>query len=451
MRRLIEKGLMYGGLVHIASPALAARYARALRKLNGRETALTDFHIDVSGFSPEVAEEQGDALYMNPGGVNRQFIVLTTDQKTAPLLGASFSTDRTILRTFIEDSEPQLFALTTRDAVMGELVNAVWDASTPARILDIREVTVEADTTGGHVGSAQELAEKIARFKTEAGAWHDDVLVAEMIELARQTGDVTRAPVALPRPTFDVRDFWTSHHGGMYVFRSVPEPSVISMSGPVDVPIYNIAASDRNTVAAFLLVNELVEPLVKAKGTDAAAILQQKMDFVLVDVAAERGIDLSRATRQQFRAIARRHAAELPPEFEALAALQRWASSGGPWPRIASDHPAYFYTLRARPGPLRDLVNRMLAELSPKDVRQLFICHKEAFYAAYATWPDEKREYVASFLEREYQVDKAGTRLALFGPEEPMEEPQPVPTLSPAERPRPARAEPRPRPRGPWG
>jgi len=66
----------------------------------------------------------------------------------------------------------------------------------------------------------------------------------------------------------------------------------------------------------------------------------------------------------------------------------------------------------------------LLAELSPLDIRQLFICHKEAFYRAYETWPEQKQRYVADFLEREYQVDKAGTRDALFGHEEPMQEPQ---------------------------
>jgi hypothetical protein len=67
----------------------------------------------------------------------------------------------------------------------------------------------------------------------------------------------------------------------------------------------------------------------------------------------------------------------------------------------------------------------LLSELCPLDVRQLFICHKTAFYAAYATWPEEKRAYVVDFLDREYQVDKAGRRAALFGYDAPMAEPAP--------------------------
>ena len=110
---------------------------------------------------------------------------------------------------------------------------------------------------------------------------------------------------------------------------------------------------------------------------------------------------------------------------QGLAALVRWAEADGPWLRITSDHPAYFYTLRARDHADADLVNMLLSELCPLDVRQLFICHKTAFYAAYATWPEEKRAYVVDFLDREYQVDKAGTRAALFGYDAPMAEPAP--------------------------
>jgi hypothetical protein len=118
--------------------------------------------------------------------------------------------------------------------------------------------------------------------------------------------------------------------------------------------------------------------------------------------------------------LGRRYADHLPPDWQGLSALARWAEEDGPWPKITSDHPAYFYTLRAKARPDADLVNMLLSELSPLDIRQLFICHKEAFYRAYMGWPDAKRAYVVDFLAREYMVDKAGTRAALFGAEEPM-------------------------------
>ena len=428
MKLLIEKGLMFGGLVRVDSPVLVDRYNRALASLTGKTTQLADFHIDISGFSPEIGDELGDDRYLNHEGVNRQFILLTTDQKTAPLLDATFSNSRGILRQFIEKNEAQLFALTARDAVAGELVNTVYRADQPSDLFEIRKVSIEADTTDGTVKTAKELGAMIDRFKTEPDAWFDDVLIGKMIGLAKETGDVTRNPVILPEMTFDQTNFWTSHFGGLYVFRGVDHPAAISAFdrsslGALPIP-YLMDFKDRAAIAKFFQLNGLVEPVAKARGVDAASILRQKMDFIVAEVAGHMGEDLTGASRRDLRRLGRKYARQLPAEWQGLAALVRWAEEGAAWPRISSDHPAYFYTLRAANHPDADLVNMLLAELSPLDIRQLFICHKQAFYKAYAGWPEAKQAYVAEFLEREYQVDKAGTRDALFGHDEPMDEPQ---------------------------
>jgi hypothetical protein len=434
MRRLIEKGLMFGGLVSVDSPALVERYNRALRQLTGKTTGLDSFHIDLSGYSPEIGDELGDIRYLNANGVNRQFILLSSEQKHAPLLNMSFSTSRPILVQFIEANESELFALTARDAVAGELANSVFDVSRPARLFDIRRITIEADTTGSHVADARKLADKVQEFRTRQDAWWDDVLIAEMIGLAKHTGDVTRHPVALKQMVFEHGNFWTSHFGGSYVFHKVKRPFVLTASPDAftsdeGVRVPALGLDQPNAIARALEENGLVEPIVKARNVDAAAILRQKMDFILIDAAATLEIDMADATRSDLRAVARRLGAALPDAFTGLGDLLRWVEGGGTWPRITSEHPAYFYTFRAAPGADRDLVNMLLAELAPLDVRQLFICHKELFYRLYATWSDARRQYVADFLEREYQVDKAGTRAALFGDEPGMEDVVPAATL----------------------
>ncbi|MEQ9261357.1 MAG: hypothetical protein RIG84_19895 [Roseovarius sp.] len=427
MRRLIKSGLMFGNLIHVASPALVERYNRALKHLTGRETALSDFYIDISGYSPEVGHELGDPAYLNHAGGNRQYIMLTTEQKTAPLLEAKFSTSRGILRQFIEENEPALFALTARDAVAGELVNSVYDLSEPKRLFDIRTVTVEADTTNGRLRRASELDGKVSRFLNEEDAWFDDVLIAEMITLAGETGDIVRNPVKLKQMSFEQRNFWTAQFGGLYLFQDLELPGVIA-SAPKEplgeLPVeYVFDLSERNRIANFLSLNELVEPIVKARGIDSAAILRQKMDFILVDALADREVELAGRTRAEMRRLARQHAELLPPEFHALAALVNWAEHGGKWPTIAAEDPAYFYTLRAAAHPDADLVNQLLAELAPKDFRQLFICHKDLFYRLYSGWSETKKDYAVRFLMEEYQVDKVGARAALFGREAAMEEP----------------------------
>ena len=435
MKRLIQRGLMFGNLIRVDSPALIERYNRALEGLTGKRTQLPDFHIDISGYSPEIGDELGDDLYLNPNGCNRQFIILTTDQRRAPLLNAKFSTSRGILRQFIEDNEAKLFALTAHDAVAGELMNSVYEVSTPAKLFDIRKIVVEADTTQAHVANARLLADKIDEFQAEPDAWFDDVLIAEMIGLAKQTGDVTRTPIDLGRAEYAQDNFWTDHFGGLYVFRDVEHPAVIAMGEkPVEkLPVGDVfSRNEPNGIATFLEVNGLVEPVIKARGVNGATILRQKMDFILVDAAAEKGEDMGAMSARELRQLAHRMGSDLPEEFQALAALVRWAENNGKWPRITSRHPAYFYTLRARPDhPDRDLINQLLAELAPKDFRQLFICHKQAFYQAYARWPERKKEYVAEFLYRDYMANKAGAREALFGGREVAVQTPPPPPRKP--------------------
>ena len=429
MNRLIKSGLMFGNLVHIASPALVERYNRALKHLTGKTTTLTDFYIDISGYSPEVGHELGDDLYLNHAGVNRQFILLTAEQKTAPLLNTKFSTSRGILRQFIVENEAALFALTARDAVAGELVNSVYDMSTPLRLFDLRRIKIEADTTGGTIRQAKKLDKKVNRFLNEQDAWFDDVLIAEMITLAGETGDVVRNPVKLKEMSFDQRNFWTAHFGGVYLFQDMEHPALITAGdkdGLGKLPVkYVLGIAERNRIAKFLEYNNLVEPIVKARGIDAAAILRQKMDFILVDALAGEGVTLKGRSRPDMRRLAREHGDLLPEEFHSLAALLNWAETDGPWPKISSEHPAFFYTMRAADHADADLINALLSELCPKDIRQLFICHKPLFYKKYATWSDEKKDYVVEFLLNEYQMDKVGARLALFGHEAAMEEGRP--------------------------
>ena len=422
MKRLIEKGLMFGNLIEASSPALVERYNRAMKALCGRETKLTDFHVDLSGFSPEIGDELGDMAYLNPNGCNRSFILLTTAQKSAPLLNMVFSTTRDILLDFMEANEAQLFALTARDVVMGTLQSGVYEMSSPAKLLDIRQITVEADTTGGHVAAAGQLTGMLDRFRSEPEGWRDDALIADMIELAKRTGDVTRVPISLNPRTYPQRSFWTSLFGGLYLFRDVKFPAMI-VRGPVGQvpisPVFNL--TQRNEIAEFLTRNNLAEPIVTARGMDAGAVIRQKMDFILVDAADRLGIEIGDARRTELRKVAFTLGDALPLEFQGLGALLRWVEDKGDWPRITSEHPAYFYSFRAAPGPQRDLVNMLLAELSPMDVRQMFITHKELFYASYATWSERKRQYVADFLEREYKVDAQGVRASLFGAEPGMD------------------------------
>ena len=428
MMRLVKNGLMFGNLVEVKSAALVERYNRALEHLIGKTTELTEFHIDIAGFSPEIGHEFEDDLYLNPKGCNQMFILLSTDQKTAPLLNSHFSTSRSILRHYIEENENQLFALTAREAVAGELMNSVFAMNDPQDLLHINQIDIEADTIQEHVAEANLLGGHIEQFMTEDDAWWDDVLIAEMIELAKRTGNIQRNPVELKTQSYTQGNYYTNHFGGVYVFRDTQTPTIIAremIEGLDGLSIENILTfENREEIAKFLRDEGLSELIVQRPNESTAAIIKQKIDFITITTAALLGHDLKGVTRRNIRMLERRYANEMPPEFSGLMDVYRWASLGGGIPKIGPEHPAFFYALRSSQHEDRDLVNMLLSDLSRMDFRQLFICHKPLFYAAYRNWPEPKKDYVAKFLAAEYAMDKVGAREALFGEEPRMEEPE---------------------------
>ncbi|MGJ4854198.1 DUF6638 family protein [Labrys sp. La1] len=432
MERLIEAGLMFGNLIEVSSPTMVARYNAALEKLIGKRTGLEDFHIDLSGFSPEVGDELDDIRYLNPEGCNRMFILLSLDQLKAPLLNAQFSTMRSVLRNFIQDNAKELMALSVREAVMGELVHSMWRIKSPADLLELRTVTVEANTPTDRLGEAEQLSRLIEDFRVKDDLWQDDAYIDGMIKLAGRVGDITRNPVRFRKTDYSQGNFYTNYFDGLYLFRDMSYPAMLYRGVAPGFPKIG-AVETKNLESAvdvwhFLQLNGLITSVFEAADLNAKALLRQRLDFMLASVLAGKDdapAELARLNRQDLRRFAMRHANDLPPEFEAVEAALR-AAEQGLNPRLPGpSEPGCFYLYRAAQLPDRDLVNQLLSEFTPLDIRQLFLCNKPAFYKAYQGWSPRKQDYVVEFLSRDEALRNDDAWEDLFGDGTPEEEPQP--------------------------
>jgi hypothetical protein len=427
VQRLIDNKLIYGSLLEVDSPTLRARYNRALEILCGRQSALQSFRIDQAGFSPEIAEELGDPEYLNPHGCNRRFILLTLEQAGLPELGATFSTSRSILSRFCADNREALFALTARDAVYGELEDSVYRIDALEDLLAIKRIRVEVNTTRKLVTKARELAERIAAFAADDDAWSDETLLAEIIELAEATGDIRHQPVIPTRLDYQQGNFFTSHFGGLYVFLGAGTPTLVCQDAKLakrgkkktKTAPGRVALADGPGLADFLAREGLAEKLTEAAGVNARRLLKRKLDFMVVDQVARSDprVALERAGPEDMKRYVYQHLDQLPPAFHQVAAVVKALEQGTAPPEFEPGEPGYFYLLRAAGHDDRDLVNHLLAQLTPLDLRQLFICNKALFYELYADWPEAKRAYVAHYLSRHYLGNRKGVREALFGPD----------------------------------
>ena len=420
---LAAKGLRYGQLIEVRNRSMRERYNRALEHLTGQTTALPAFHIDLSGFSPQVAEELGNPLYLNPHGVNKKFILLTTGQARLPALDTQFTSSATILKRFIADNREPLFALSTRDVVYGELQNSTYKIDSLADLLSINRIRVEVHTTKDIVAKAGELTALIARFREDDDAWHDEATLTTMVDLAKVTGDIRRHPVIPTKTEYAQPNYFASHFGGVYVFLDTKPPTLISLDPDFEArlssgrpAVDHIALSDRSEVARFLADRKLIAFIGEGMA-DPAALLREKAGFVAYDTLSRAGtIDTAMPFDDEaFKRLIYDRFDAMPQEFRSLNDAVK-ALENDPQARLGTMPPdAFFYLVRSTNHADRELVNHLLAHFTPFDFRQSYICNRALFEHQYAEWPPAKQALVADYLAKHYAGAEAAVEDRLYG------------------------------------
>ena len=143
MKRLLEAELVYGRLLPVEEPHLIERYNKALDGFGTPRTALSTFRIDMTGFSPEIADELGDRDYLDPNRVNRRFIVMTPEQVNLPVVHTSFSNTAALMHEFFAANARAINAVTIRDALYGEIEDSVSVVRDIDDMLSIYEVRLK--------------------------------------------------------------------------------------------------------------------------------------------------------------------------------------------------------------------------------------------------------------------------------------------------------------------
>lgn len=91
MDLLERNALIYGRLLTVDESHLVERYNKALKAFGLKPTKLKKFEVDRTGFSPQIADELNDPLYLDPNAINRRFIILTPSQIELPVVHTAFS------------------------------------------------------------------------------------------------------------------------------------------------------------------------------------------------------------------------------------------------------------------------------------------------------------------------------------------------------------------------
>ncbi|MBD9625498.1 MULTISPECIES: DUF6638 family protein [Ensifer] len=425
MKRLLEAELIYGRLLDISEPHLIARYNKALEGFGLRPTALTQFSIDMTGFSPEIADELGDRDYLDPNRVNRRFIIMTPEQAELPVVHTSFSNTAALMHEFFNANSRAINAITIKDALYGEIEDSVSVVNDIDDLLSINEVRFRVLSAEDMLGKAAELRGLVDRLKKVPTAWADDEMLTRMVELAKQTGDIRQNALVPDQLVFHHEAFWANHFGGVYVFLDdktttvICDPSVPGFRRSRPWQVSYVAINDHARIYDFLASTKRLQ-LPQASWVEDSGLYQHRADMVVRGLINESDptADLANADRIWLQTWMHRYAAAVAKDgaYPFLQEMIRTVAATGTI-RMQDVAPANrFMLVRAAPThPDQWLVNRLISQLVPRDFVSRFVFDKQGFYDAYERYSETFKEYVVATLTGTYLKDKAAFRHKLYG------------------------------------
>jgi hypothetical protein len=425
MDLLRDNELIYGRMLTIEEPHLVERYNKALRAFGLPATKRTSFEIDRSGFSPQIAEELGDPLYLDPNEVNRRFIILTPAQIDLPVVHTAFSNTSQLIYEFMSANQRSINALTIKDVIYGEIEDSVSKVEDIEDLLSINQVEFRVLSAEDVLGKAAELGKLVDRLKHEPDAWRDDALLEHMVELAKVCGDIRENALVPDQVIFRHNAFWTSHFGGLYIFVDPGMTTVITSpaapgfrrSRPWQVGYLSIDDAER--VFAFLAETGRIE-LPRASWIETSGYLEHRAEMLVTSLVRDNqpGADFERLDKIWLQTWIHSNADLIQREgtFPFLNAAKREIAQLGQL-RIADVAPQHrFLVMRAKPDhPDAWLTNRLITEFVPFDFLSRYVFNKQGFYKDYVGYGESFRRYVVNTLKTSYLKDKQALRTRLYG------------------------------------
>jgi len=425
MDLLRDNELIYGRLLPVEEPHLIERYNKALKAFGLKPTKLKSFEIDRSGFSPQIAEELKDPLYLDPNEVNRRFIILTPAQADLPVVHTAFSNTSQLLYEFFTKNSRAIDALTIKDVIYGEIEDSVSKVEDIEDLLSINQVEFRVLSAEDVLGKAAELGTLVDRLKQEPDAWRDDAMLNRMVELAKVTGDIRENALVPDQVIFRHNAYWTSHFGGLYVFVDPDMTTVISdpsapgfrRSRPWQVSYLSIRDADR--VFRFLASTGRLE-LPRASWIEASNYLEHRAEMAILALIrqSEPERSITGADKVWLQTWIHSHADLINRDgtFPFLNAAKRQIAQLGQL-KLEDVHPLHrFLVVRAKPDhPDAWLTNRLISDFVPADFISRYVFNKQGFYKDYETFSPPWRSHVVDLLKTTYLRDKDAFRARLYG------------------------------------
>jgi hypothetical protein len=419
MKELEAAGLFGGGLVPVRSAAMRGRYNRCLEAAGIAPTALTHFHLDAKGFSPEVAAEKGDPDYLSQGEANQVAVILSPDQRHRPVYNPVFSFERAVLAAWFDRNLDAVADLTAETGLWLELDLGVSAFRAPKDLLLVDAVKVRTASVSPLIQASIGQRKLAARFMSGgADAWFDPDLRAALIASVKEHGDLRGRDMATQDIAFtETRCFFTRAFGGVFVLRgraSARPLMVFTGECPPEEATGDARAMrlDDPRLFEILQVEGLVQFDAAAYAADPSPVARI-MEALLADAvaAAEPESDFAGMTGAQRKAVIRRLGKALPDAYFGLERFAKaLAASPGEAALVVTPplRALLFQPAAGLPPVAADVMWRLLVRRSPLDVLRMYMHDKPFLYERFGAWPSAKKGWAAAVLRRSLPPPVAG-------------------------------------------
>ncbi|MDP1694833.1 MAG: hypothetical protein Q8L34_04815, partial [Candidatus Woesearchaeota archaeon] len=156
----LEKlGLVHQNLLPVQG-VLAERYRTVLKQVLGLDCPLDSFRVDKRGLSPELidffAQQKSIGFkhgenYLSLQTASRFMIVVSPDQRNAPLIAEQTSYDDDLIDAVYTQAKETIEDVTQSEALFGELQNGIKIFQSVDDLLHVNGVEVSLDTLEGTI------------------------------------------------------------------------------------------------------------------------------------------------------------------------------------------------------------------------------------------------------------------------------------------------------------
>jgi len=414
MQLLVHAGLHGAGLIEISTPVLVGRYNGCLERLGIEPTKLDRFRIDGVGWSPEVAEEKENASYLCHGVANQMAVILTPDQRRAPIYHPFSSFERRMVDAFFSMFEVEIADITATNGIALTIDQGLTELVSPQDILLIDHVDLHAATDGILGEQARHQAALVDRFMNKKEAWFDPTLRAEIARSAAEVGDLRSRAIEMKEMSFgDLRSFYSIAFGGVFVIRTEPGLEDLLVVQDKDLlPPRTRAVKNMFWVSDPKLVHHLFDLGILTVNfewfRDNPKDLDYKMECLAIDALAssEEGLDFGKLTAAQRKKMLVGIRNKVPDTYFELERLKRRLARGTlpDWQDLSRDA---LLVLMHPSGALepwyREVVWRLICNLTQHDPLRLYVADKNTFFTHYQSWPASKRVWAVHTVSRLYR------------------------------------------------